>query len=118
MAGGKSSPFNFDGRSGATGNEGARPPLEAHLGPNPPQRVGSTRNPATVSAGGPAFKVDAPSDRSGQVGTTADPNQRRPFRLNATQGRAMPADDDAPAGSFPGDDDSDDPSNSDPTAGS
>jgi hypothetical protein len=111
MGNGKSNPFNPNGRSGAVGNVGARPPIDAQTGGNPAQRSGSTRNPTTVAGGGPALKLDPPTDRGG-VGTTAAPSQRRPFRLNGVQERSMPVQEDdlPPAGSVADDEADNDPS--------
>jgi hypothetical protein len=98
MASGKAdtNPFNADGRSGAIGNQsggdngggrgGAGP--SGNIPPSLKQKHGSTRNPESVAKGGPFLTtaLDAPSDRQGQIGTTADPNQRRPFRLDGGAG--------------------------------
>jgi hypothetical protein len=87
---------------GAPGNKGGVRSLDS-IAPHRGQQQGSTRNPATVPAGGPLALHDPPGNRQGMIGTTADPNQRRPFRLNATQERALSADS-VPVGSA-GDDD-------------
>jgi hypothetical protein len=103
---GKTNPFKPDGKSGAGGGGGAS--QSSVLNGVPTQRRGSTINP-TSGPGGVA-KFDPSSDRGGMVGTTADPNQRRPFRLNGMQARPMPPSDDdaAPAGSVGDSGDSDD----------
>jgi hypothetical protein len=101
-----------DGRSGAPGNGNASPPpLATQVGAGSSQRQGSTRNPQSVSVGGPILKLDPPSLRGGLV---ADPN-RRPFKLGMSERSMSPSDEDAqPAGSVVGDSGDD---NDDPTAG-
>ncbi len=66
-----------DGQGGAGGNANDAPKQPALSGPR--QQHGAGYNPASVPAGGPVLKLDPPSDRQGQIGTTADPRQRRPF---------------------------------------
>jgi hypothetical protein len=95
-ADGKTNPFNLDGKSGAIGNQGGGGDGSGRGGAGPSgnippslrQKHGSLRNPESVAKGGPFLTtaLDAPSDRQGQVGTTADPSQRRPFRLDGSGG--------------------------------
>jgi hypothetical protein len=91
-ADGKSNPFLPDGKGGAIGNQGrgdAFPGLKSNVPPSIPQKHGSDRNKESVAQGGPFLTacLDAPNDRQGQVGTTADAGQRRPFKLNASGGQ-------------------------------
>jgi hypothetical protein len=76
-----------DGTSGASGNSAstATPGLaNRHRGPELRQQHGNLRNPQSVAKGGPTLMLDPPTDRGGEIGTTADPNQRRPFKLGSS----------------------------------
>jgi hypothetical protein len=92
---GKSSPFNPDGRSGAADNtSGTQPGFTANRrGPERPQTMGNNRAPQSVPKGGPILRLDPPSDRQGLIGTTADPNQRRPFKIGTPASPAQGGDD-------------------------
>jgi hypothetical protein len=97
-----------DGKSGANGNNPS--PMRDMWAPAV-QQNGSARNAATTSVGGPTLKLDPPNNRGGMIGTTADPNQRRPFRLGGT--RVPPSDDGSErgpgiVGGVPGEDASED----------
>jgi hypothetical protein len=59
------------------------PGIDRHRGPELRQQHGNLRNPQSVAKGGPTLMLDPPTDRGGEIGTTADPNQRRPFRLSS-----------------------------------
>jgi hypothetical protein len=100
-----------DGRSGA-GPAAAptQPRVLDSIAPQRAQRVGTTVRKDSVSVGGRALKLDPPTDRQGMVGTTADPSQRKPYKLGI-EGLHMPPDDPdgmAPVGSVPGDEVDDD----------
>ena len=86
-ASGKDSPFNPDGKSGATGNGTSSPQagIKNHLGPNRPQRSGPADfNPDSVAPAGRIPKFDPPSDRDGLVTQKADEKggmTHTPFKL-------------------------------------
>lgn len=102
-ADGKDSPFNSDGKSGATGNGsgGKMAGINGHRGPNIPQKMGPPDFcPDSVPPGGRVLKVDPPSDRQGLVGQTADGMKHKPFKLggSAGGGENTPPDEAAPVG--------------------
>jgi hypothetical protein len=88
---GKTSPFNPDGKSGATGNNsGATAPgMSKHRGPDRPQRMGNNDfNPDSVPDGGRVLKIEPPGDRSGMIGQTATRGiiPRGPFKIGMGNG--------------------------------
>lgn len=89
-ASGKDSPFNPDGKSGATGNTGggSAPGLKDHRGPDRSQRMGNNGfNPDSVPAGGRVPKFDPPGDRDGLVGQTAKDGMLKSGPMRVSGGR-------------------------------
>lgn len=81
-ADGKSSPFNPDGKSGATGNSAGYE--NCHIGENRSQKMGPNADlhAASIPEGGRILKLDPPSDRQGLVGQTAEGGMKhKPFKL-------------------------------------
>ncbi len=112
-ADGKSNPFNSDGKSGAVGNSGggSSAGFSNQRGPDRPQKMGPPDfNPDSVAEGGRILKVDAPSDRGGLVGQTAEGMKHKPFKLGGGGGGGgenAPVEDAGPVGDIPMDPSSD-----------
>lgn len=97
-----------DGSSGAGGNGAAGTNRRPESGPR--QQMGSCRNPDSVARGGPNLEIDPPGDRQEMVGTTADPGQRRAFKLGGGTAAAPEDDvdeDPGPVGGAPEEDSQD-----------